>query len=306
VPGAPFIHNWYLIPTKHRTQHNGLLDWRLTHWGVASLLTPVTSCLHATTLCPVALSLSVASHAHSTGAIAGAILGCLAGLTLLVALAGLIAYCRRRRIKKEKKLKQANNPFTDTSRPSPRDQDKRSWLGKFTGKFEKKPAPGPAHAPRVLPGPGPAPYANGSGVYNRGPSSGPGGPLGGPGGPLSGPGGPLGGPVGPVGPDAYGPGSRSGATNGSFNSRSTPPALYASRSTPPGAAAAAATAAVGAGVLGAGALSAAASRPAVTIGFTGEELQDGLRDLKHVVTNKLLPAVDNSTMTVGEGRWHIL
>lgn len=40
-------------------------------------------------------------------------------------------------------------------------------------------------------------------------------------------------------------------------------------------------------------------RGAMALGFTGDELQAGLSDLKHVVTNRLLPAVDSSPLQTG-------
>lgn len=43
-----------------------------------------------------------------------------------------------------------------------------------------------------------------------------------------------------------------------------------------------------------------AGRGAMVLGFTGDDLQAGLSDLKHIITNRLLPAVDASKLTIGE------
>jgi hypothetical protein len=43
-----------------------------------------------------------------------------------------------------------------------------------------------------------------------------------------------------------------------------------------------------------------AARGAMALGFTGDELQGGLSDLKYVITNRLLPAVNTSHLILGE------
>jgi hypothetical protein len=44
---------------------------------------------------------------------------------------------------------------------------------------------------------------------------------------------------------------------------------------------------------------AAVARGAMVPGFTGDELQAGLSELKHTVTNRLLTAVNNSQLETG-------
>jgi hypothetical protein len=44
----------------------------------------------------------------------------------------------------------------------------------------------------------------------------------------------------------------------------------------------------------------AAGGAAMAVGFTGDELQGCMKDLKYVMTNRLLPAVDNASLAVGE------
>jgi hypothetical protein len=43
-----------------------------------------------------------------------------------------------------------------------------------------------------------------------------------------------------------------------------------------------------------------AARDGMALGFTGDELQAGLSDVKYVITNRLLPAVNKSQLTLGE------
>lgn len=50
-------------------------------------------------------------------------------------------------------------------------------------------------------------------------------------------------------------------------------------------------------VIGAGL---AARRGAMCQGFTGDELQAGISDLRYIITNALLPAVDNAPLAAGE------
>lgn len=226
------------------------------------------------------------------GAIIGGILGTLAALTLLAGIAALIAWCRRRRIRK-------NNPFSDASakkQPQQQPHQRPAWLEKLPGFGKKHPQDGvivyknPVYAPKGSPGPrpGPGPYANG----RAGPHGGPGGPgpyanarsgPGGPGGPgpyvsgtpgyhrsLSDPGG-AGGQF--YGYPAQGSAGRSGSRGGQI-----PPAAYGPPAVVPGG----------------------PGRGAAAFGYGADELQDCLKDLKYVVTNRLLPAVDNASLITGE------
>lgn len=200
------------------------------------------------------------------GAIIGGILGTLAALTLLTGIACLIACCRRRRLRNSK-----NNPFSDDNikkqqqqrqGPHQHPHHRPAWLNKLPG-FSKKQPPAPAYAPRGPPAPRPGP------------------------------------PYGPNGPTVPGPytngsqnysRSASGRSGGQFYGISPqgPPTGSFNSSRGPIPLAAYGPPSVVAG-----------GRGGVAYGVGAEELQDGLQDLKYIVSSRLLPAVDNASLITG-------
>lgn len=221
----------------------------------------------------------------------GGILGALAALVLLVAIAGLIAWNRRRR------LRAARGPYAAKKPPSPHKSHglpftlpwKRQQQQQLPRQASYPAAPGP-----YKPGGPPPNYYNGSQVYNSRPPSGLSGPPP-PAGPLDAP------QNGFSNRDAsYGSRDASfGHRDASYGSRDVP---YSSREASYGNGAAFGAGAAGLGAAaGVGALMGSGpARQAMTVGYTGDELQEGLKGLKYILTNKLLPAVDNAALSVGE------
>lgn len=216
----------------------------------------------------------------AAGAIIGAILGVLAGLTLLVGIAACIVCCRRKRLKASAPGKASPaNAFVD-ARKQQQHNNKPEWIQKLPG-LGPKPPTAPVYAPR-----------GGSPPHKGGPY---GGPPGGP--PHAGPRPqsfnnrpPPGGSFNGYPPVSMGNG------NGSMNGRA---------GAPPYGAAAMGAAALGAGAVAVGAGAAGRGVRDMRMSPGGhpagaeEGLQDALKDLKYIVGNRLLPAVDNASLSVG-------